>query len=209
MNCIFYKSFSLCRFTVLLVCILLVVSNNYSALAQTAARESQKPGRKKTMNEQTNPNIGKKFPAVNAESLANTRVSIPDSAKGKVALIAVAFLRESQPQLDSWLGPFAEKFGNRQEYTFYEVPMLSSGYKFMRFMIDGGMRSGIPKEKHKNVVTMYGDVEKYMNALSMDLRYGYAFLLDGDGVIRWQGQKYSTQDTLKELFDMAEKLSKN
>jgi hypothetical protein len=159
------------------------------------------------MKEQATHNIGKKFPDITAESLAKTRESIPKSAKGKVALITVAFLRESQPQLDSWLEPFVEKFGSREEFTFYEVPMISSGYKFMRSVIDGGMRAGIPKEKHKHVMTMYGDVEKYMNALNLDSRFGYAFLLDQEGVIKWQGQGFSTPETLKELFDMAEKLA--
>ena len=84
--------------------------------------------------------------------------------------------------------------------------MISSGYKFMRFVIDSGMRGGIPQNKHKHVVTMYGDVEKYMNALNLDARFGYAFLLDKKGIIRWQGQGFSTPETLKELFEMAEKL---
>ena len=158
------------------------------------------------MTDQTSLNIGKRFPEVTAQSLANTSESIPDSAKGKVALIAVAFLRESQPQLDSWLGPFTERFGSKEGFTFYEVPMISSGYKFMKFIIDSGMRGGIPKEKHKNVVTMYGDVEKYMKALDLDARYGYAFLLDREGIIRWQDKGFSTPEALKELFEMAEKL---
>lgn len=170
-------------------------------------QENQEPGRKNTMSEQANPNIGKKFPEVTADSLAKTRESIPGSAQGKVTLIAVAFLQQSQPQLDSWLGPFTERFGGRQDFTFYEIPMISSGYKFMSFIIDSGMRGGIPKEKHKNVVTMYGDVEKYMKELGLDARYGYAFLLDREGIIRWQDKGFSTPESLKELFAMAEKLA--
>ena len=85
--------------------------------------------------------------------------------------------------------------------------MLSRGYKFMRFMIDGGMRAGIPREKHRNVVTMYGDIEKYIQALKLDPRYGYAFLLDKEGIIRWQAQGFANPETLKNLFDLAEKLA--
>jgi hypothetical protein len=85
--------------------------------------------------------------------------------------------------------------------------MIAADYASMRSVIDGGMRGGIPKEKHKNVVTMYGDVEKYMNALSLDSRFGYAFLLDQEGIIRWQGQGFATQETRKELFETAERLA--
>ena len=168
--------------------------------------ENQQTGREKIMSETANPNIGKKFPEVTANSLAKTPVSLPGSAQGKVTLIVVAFLQQSQPQLDSWLGPFTERFASKEGFTFYEVPMISSGYRFMSFIIDSGMRGGIPKEKHKNVVTMYGDVEKYMKALDLDARYGYAFLLDREGIIRWQDKGFSTPEALKELFEMAEKL---
>ena len=43
--------------------------------------------------------------------------------------------------------------------------------------------------------------------LKLDPRYGYAFLLDKEGIIRWQGQGFSNPETLKNLFDLAEKLA--
>ena len=187
--------------------VLLLVNSCSDTSLQTTAGKDEKPGRKKIMTDKSNSNIGKRFPEVTAESLAKTKESIPDSAKGKVALIAVAFLQQSQSQLDSWLGPFEEKFGSKEGFTFFEVPMISSGYKFMKLVIDNGMRGGIHKYKHKNVVTMYGDVEKYMNELNLEARYGYAFLLDKEGIVRWQGQGFSTPESLKELFDLAEKLA--
>jgi hypothetical protein len=55
---------------------------------------------------------------------------------------------------------------------------------------------------------MYGDVEKYMKVLNLDIRYGYAFLLDREGIIRCEGQGFSTPETLKELFETAERLAK-
>ena len=186
--------------------IVLASSCSDTSFEKSSAKDEQ-PGRKDIMTDQANPNIGKRFPEVTAESLAKTRESIPESARGKVTLVTIAFLQQSQPQLDSWLGPFAERFGGNEGFTFYEVPMISAGYKFMRPVIDSGMRGGIPKEKHKNVVTMYGDVEKYMKELNLEARFGYAFLLDKEGIIRWQGKGFSTTDSLKELFELAEKIS--
>jgi hypothetical protein len=54
---------------------------------------------------------------------------------------------------------------------------------------------------------MYGDIEKYIQELKLDPRYGYAFLLDKEGIIRWQAQGFAYPDTLKNLFDLAEKLA--
>lgn len=174
-----------------------------AAAAQTAHATSSGEGQK-----MDSTNIGMKFPNVTADSLAGAKESIPESCRGKVTLVTVAFLRESQSQLDSWLNPFYEKFGKRDGFMFYEIPMISTGYKFMKFIIDGGMRGGIPSFKHKHVVTMYGDVEKYLTALHLDPRYGYAFLLDREGAIRFQAQGYANKQLLKEFFDKAETLVK-
>jgi ATPase complex subunit ATP10 len=163
---------------------------------------------KRNMDDQEKANIGKRFPEVRAKSLAKFPVSIPEAAKNHITLIVVAFRQESQSQLDSWLVPFTEKYGTREGFTFFEIPMISSGYKIMRFVIDGGMRSGIPKNKHNHVVTMYGDTKRYKNELGLETRYGYAFLLDKEGVIQWQGRGTSTPESLKELFELAEKLDK-
>ena len=175
--------------------------------AQTVAAQTQKKSSVEAQ-KMDSANIGMKFPNVTADSLAGTKESIPESCRGKVTLVAVAFLRESQGQLDSWLNPFYEKFGKRDGFMFYEIPMISSGYKFMKFVIDGGMRGGIPQFKHKHVVTMYGDVEKYLTALNLDPRYGYAFLLDREGSIAFQAQGAATGQSLQELFIKAEALAK-
>ncbi len=153
-----------------------------------------------------NPNLGKKFPAVNAATLEGKKTTVPDDAAGKVTLVCVAFLRETQSQLDSWLNPFYEKFGSRADIMFYEVPMIAGGYKFMKPIIDGGMRGGLPEFKHKHVVTMYGDVQSYIQALNLDPTNGYAFLLDREGSIRWQNEGFSNAETLASLFAATEGL---
>ena len=151
--------------------------------------------------------IGLTFPTMNAHSLAGNKVTLPDVAKGKVVLIVLAFKQESQNQLDTWLEPFVADFGERPDFTYYEVPMIPLRYKLMSFVIDGGMRAGIPREKHKNVITYYGNVDKYREILMMnDVYLGHAFLLDRQGIIRWQGRGFASQETLRELFDLAKRL---
>ena len=152
--------------------------------------------------------IGLKFPALTTDSLAGNKVTLPDSAKGKVTLIVISFKRDAQSQNDSWLGPFEKEFGQNQGYFFYEVPMIRRRFVFMAPLIDGGMRAAIPNEKHKNVITFYGDVEPYKQALKItDIYLGYAYLLDQEGIIRWQGQGTAKAEDIKLMIETAKGLA--
>jgi hypothetical protein len=192
---------------VLLVCMFAVlIASQWSMPVLHASADVDSLMKGASMDAVKNSNIGKKFPAVSAATLEGTQANVPDDAAGKVTLVCVAFLRESQSQLDSWLNPFYEKFGSRTDIMFYEVPMISGGYKFMKPIIDGGMRGGLPAFKHKHVVTMYGDVQSYQQALNIDPRNGHAFLLDREGTIRWQEEGFSNEENRASLFAATEAL---
>ena len=152
--------------------------------------------------------IGMKFPTITAETLGGIKLTLPDAAEGNITLIVIAFKREAQSQLDSWLRPFMKEFGSTPGFTFYEIPMLAIYWKLMSWMIDSGMRSGIDVKKHKNVMTYYGNINKYRQFLQLeDLRRGYVFLLDREGFIRWRGQGYSTKDSLQEMRDYVNEIT--
>ncbi|HNZ88004.1 MAG TPA: hypothetical protein PKK55_05720 [Methanofastidiosum sp.] len=74
--------------------------------------------------------IGKIFPNIVAYSLAKTEIRLPEVAKGKVALITIAFVREAQEMIDSWSIPFENRFGKDNNYVYYEVPMLDRLWKY-------------------------------------------------------------------------------
>lgn len=153
--------------------------------------------------------VGIEFPKISAKTLAGTKITLPDTAKGNITLIIIAFKRESQPQLDSWLKPFMKEFNGKPGFTFYEVPMLAIYWKLLGWMIDSGMRSGIKEEKHKNVMTYYGNYKHYQRVLKLDdITFGYAFLLDREGIIRWHGRGYATKDTISKMLDCAKRLAK-
>ena len=152
--------------------------------------------------------IGMTFPELKAETLSGIDMKYPDDVKGKVTLILMAFKRETQRTIDSWLEPFSKAFENDTGVQFFEIPMLAGAWKLMSPIIDGGMRSGIPKQKHGNVTTFYGDVNKYCKLLSIeDKSDGYVFLLDHNGVIQWRSNGFATEEKLRELFDKIESLS--
>ena len=151
--------------------------------------------------------IGKLFPKITAYSLAKTEVVLPDMAIGKITLIAIAFVREAQEMLDSWSIPFEDRFFNKPNYIYYEIPMLDGIWKLFRSSIDGGMRAGIPNEKHGNVMTHYGNYKEYTSYLLIDnIHNGYIFLLDKEGIIRFSGMGFASEKDIIEMIQIAERL---
>ena len=119
----------------------------------------------------------KKFPKIEVKTLSGKELVLPDDAEGEVVLIGVAFVREAQGMLDSWMDHFEELCHGRK---VYELPIIESDlWKIFSGFIDGGMRSGIPEEKHDLVGTHYGDASKFKEKLGIvDTDRGYVFLLD-------------------------------
>jgi hypothetical protein len=151
--------------------------------------------------------IGQPFPKVTSKSLAGKVVTLPETAKGKVTLIYIAFVRSAQSMIDSWAQPLELEFGKDSRFAIYEVPMINAAWKVLSWMIDSGMRGGIPVEKHDNVVTFYGDYSDYQEALGMeDTNFAYVFLLDQKGIIRWKGHGYASPEAEKELVETAKTL---
>ena len=151
---------------------------------------------------------GTRFPEVKSKSLAGNLLTLPDCAEGKITLVSIAFVRNAQEQIDSWIRPFEREFGGDEQFAVYELPMISQGWKVLSWMIDSGMRGGIPVEKHDNVITLYGDYSNYQETLEMeDTQSAYVFLLDKKGIIRWRGQGYATPETERELINTAIELS--
>lgn len=109
--------------------------------------------------------------------------------------------------IDSWAQPLELEFGKDSRFAIYEVPMINAAWKVLSWMIDSGMRGGIPVEKHDNVVTFYGDYSDYQEALGMeDTNFAYVFLLDQKGIIRWKGHGYASPEAEKELVETAKTL---
>lgn len=109
--------------------------------------------------------------------------------------------------IDSWARPFEKEFAKDSRFTVYEVPMINAGWKVLSWMIDSGMRGGIPVEKHDYVVTFYGDYSGYQKTLGMEnTNLAYVFLLDTEGIVRWKGEGYASPETEKELLSIARAL---
>jgi len=129
---------------------------------------------------------GIKFPSLVAETLSGNQFKTPDPDGKAIHVILIAFKRGVQPQIDEWLSALSGTVTNRSDIEIYEVPMLAGGWRLMSGIIDGGMRSGIPQDKHSSVATFYGDIKRYKEILDMEQEdHCYLYIIDPQGTIRF------------------------
>ena len=109
-----------------------------------------------------------KFPEVKGSNLEKKKYDLPKDFEGKLNIVTIAFQQWQQELVNTWV-PFLEDL--KQTYSdlcFYELPTISRGYKGMRFVIDGGMRMGIPNKSVRNrTITLYLNKKRFMQNLNI------------------------------------------
>lgn len=142
--------------------------------------------------------LGNQFPRIEAKTLSDKKIVLPDDILGEYVLLAVAFVRGAQPMLDEWIKIYKDIC---EKNPAYEIPMIDGVFwKLLSRQIDEGMRSGIPEKKHDHVVTYYGDTKEYAKKLGIrEKTKGYVYLLDPEGKIIFMGSGFPSEQDKKKL----------
>ena len=140
------------------------------------------------------------FPSVKGSNLEKKKYNLPDDFEGKVNIVTIAFQQWQQGLVDTWVPFLSELKRKFPDIFFYELPTINRGYKGIRFIIDGGMRMGIPaKEVRERTITLYLDKKKFMTDLMIENDEDiHTFLLDSNGkvILRIKGEFKHTSATL-------------
>ena len=141
--------------------------------------------------------VGETFPSVNGKSLAGEPTRLPEDLKGKPAVLLVAYDQDTQFDVDRWLLGLLQA---KLDAQIYEVPtvgglvptLISEG-------IDEGMRSGIPPEDWKSVVTVYDEADPITAFTGTEGRRNCrVLLLDAAGKVVWfHDEGYSARELLE------------
>ena len=144
-----------------------------------------------------------KFPEVRAKNLAGEHFLLPRDFEGDLNLLYLAFQREQQPMVNTWL-PTADLLENMYPgLRYYELPTISRMNPFTRWFINTGMRSGIsdPKARRKTI-TLYLDKKTFRMALGIPGEDTIAILLlNKKGEIVWREEGPCNVDRAKNLSD--------
>jgi hypothetical protein len=131
-----------------------------------------------------------RFPSVEGSNLEGEHFTLPADFKGELNVVLVAFKREQQTDVDSWM-PFLKTVGeSRRALRVYELPTLGRRYRLMRPFIDGGMRRGIADAAVRAVtITLYIDKAPFRESLRLpDEDRISVLLVDQKGRLFWRAE---------------------
>lgn len=146
------------------------------------------------------------FPKVNGSNLEGKEVNIPVDLEGKTKLLLVAFKREQQDDVNTWLSSTVDLLKKYPDFSVYEIPTIKEMNFLMRFNINNGMRYGIPSEEQREkTITLFIDKEKFKKALAIESEDEiHAFLLNENHEILWRTQGLSSECSMNEIEEYLE-----
>lgn len=126
------------------------------------------------------------FPEVIGVDLLGNERKLPQSFSSKCNIAVIAFEREQQKDVDTWISYFDTQIAPwTTDVSFFEIPTIYELPAAYRFWINNGMRSGVVDEKaRKRTITLYLDRERFINHLGLSLDSIYLLIIDSRGVIQ-------------------------
>lgn len=143
----------------------------------------------------------RQFPRVEGRNLEGRRFSLPDGFEADYNVVLVAFRREQQADVDSWLPFLREQKVVERGVRVYELPTLNRSYRLMRGFIDGGMARGIPERATREAtITLYIDKAPFKKALAIAAEDRIVTLVVArDGRVLWRSDGPFTPESGAEL----------
>ncbi len=127
------------------------------------------------------------FPKMTGIDLNGKKQEIPAVFKNKFNLIVVAFKKEQQIEVNTWIKALEPMLKQDPNLSFYEIPLIYELSVFKRMFLNNGMRFGITDEiARKRTITVYANRQEFFKLTQMKEEQIYALLLDSSGKIIWR-----------------------
>ena len=133
--------------------------------------------------------VRRPFPPLEGRDLQRRLVSLPGGFEGERNVVLVAFRREHQTLVDSWVPWLEARAADDPGLRFYEIPTIGTQWSPARRVIDGGMATAIGDPVVlRRTITVYTDVRRVTDGLGIDRTDTiWLFLVDAVGTVRWRG----------------------
>lgn len=141
------------------------------------------------------------FPQVSGRNIDGVPHTLPEDFEGRYNVVLIAFTREHQRSVDTWLPALRVLEERQPSIRIYELPSLPEFSWFRRKQLDFWMSAGISDPLARaTTITLYTDLERLNQALDIpDMRSIRIFLIDRQGAIYWREQGSMTTQKLQAL----------
>ncbi|MXZ41831.1 MAG: hypothetical protein F4Z18_08650 [Caldilineaceae bacterium SB0666_bin_21] len=131
-----------------------------------------------------------RFPEVAGRDIDGNDFVVPTDFAGNLNLVLMAFTREHQYDVNTWLPHARELESSRQGFRVYEVPTLWEMNWFQRRQLDFWMSTGIRDPLARaTTITLYTDLQAMQAALAIpDFDTIQVLLIDRDGLVVWRSE---------------------
>lgn len=142
-----------------------------------------------------------RFPTTAGDNLNERRIEIPAGLDAPYNILMVAFLREQQADVDTWLDTAREIAADHANVEYYELPTVRNGGPLFKMFLDGGMRSGIPAfAARERTITLYLDVAKFQELAGIKgSDQIWVGVVDREGKVYWSIRGRADAAKLAEL----------
>ncbi|MFT4785877.1 MAG: hypothetical protein ACI8QD_001156 [Cyclobacteriaceae bacterium] len=134
------------------------------------------------------------FPPMEAESLTNQFINLPEDITGKYTLIGLAFSKKSEEYLNSWFNPAYQQFIYKPEtpslfaggydINVYFVPMFTGAKRPAYQKVMDKIRKTIDPKLQPHVLFYKGTLKSYKDVLNFDGKnVPYFYVVNPEGKI--------------------------
>jgi len=130
---------------------------------------------------------GGKFPELTSTNLEKQTFHLPGDFAGERNLLFVAFTREQQEVVDTWLAQVKRFQAADPHLEYYEIPTIDRLNALTRWFINSGMRNGIPDlGARQRTITLYIDKQPFKESLRIPSETTiYIFVVNKAGDVLW------------------------
>lgn len=132
---------------------------------------------------------GAALPQVQGTTLDGENITLPDAARGKVALLIITFSKAAGEHARVWNDHFIQDYPQDDKATSYSIAMLEDVPSLLRGVVRSGIKRSVPPARRRRFVTVAKDEAQWKKYVGMkEEKDACLLLLDSDGLLRWTQQ---------------------
>ena len=140
------------------------------------------------------------LPKTELETLAGSKLTLPDAAMGKTALLIVGFSHASSKPTGEWAKELDADCRSHPRLVCYQIAVLQDAPRMIRGFITGGIKRDIPKDRRNSFLILVHDEDTWKRlAAFSDPDDAYLVIIDERSNIHWKTHGSLTPAAIKLL----------